>query len=283
MRLWNIIRLYLCGVNLQEFRFSCIFLNGRRPPLPKKRTKRKLDLPTWLAGQIKAAGVTQFQISEEIGVNANDLSRWKNGQAVPEMDNLLRLAHYFNEDPEKLFEMAGKPELIAVYRLFLPKYQERQLTEEDLYKNRKHAELHRRMERLLVHGCGDIFEAHIGNLEEEYYLLHRLEELVRLTHASGGALIAHEKTFKVGGETHDEIKVFARGAFEDVLPKYEWVDNPPKGTTIFTKEKRQGNVGAEIHLFLKNPKMQPFIEKLIDVYFEDWLKGAWPDASHEES
>ena len=65
--------------------------------MPKKRTKRKLDLPTWLAEKIKATGVTQFQISEETGVNANDLSRWKNGQAVPEMDNLLRLAHYFKE------------------------------------------------------------------------------------------------------------------------------------------------------------------------------------------
>ncbi len=115
----------------------------------KKRTKRKPNLPTWLAEQIKAAGVTQFQISEETGVNANDLSRWKNGQAVPEMDNLLRLADYFSEDPERLFEMAGKPELIEVYRLFLPKYQKRQLTEKDLYKKRQHAELHRRMEKLL--------------------------------------------------------------------------------------------------------------------------------------
>ena len=118
-----------------------------------KRTtqaRRRLDLPTWLAGQIESAGITQLQIAEHAKVNPNDLSRWKNGQAAPEMDNLLRLAHYFDEDPEKLFEMAGKPELIEVYRFFLPKYQKRQLSEEDLYKNPKHAKVHRKIQKLLV-------------------------------------------------------------------------------------------------------------------------------------
>ena len=118
----------------------------------KARAKKKLDLPTWLTERIEATGATQLQISEEIGVNANDLSRWKNGQAVPEMDNLLRLAHYFNQDPEPLFYVAGKPELIDVYRLFLPKYQKKQVTEKDLYKNPTHAELHRRLEELLAKG-----------------------------------------------------------------------------------------------------------------------------------
>jgi len=114
------------------------------------RTKKKLELPMWLANQIKATRATQFQISKETGVNANDLSRWKNGQAVPEMDNLMRLAHYFDEDPERLFEMAGKPELVGVYRMFLPKYQKRRLSEEDLYRNPKHAKVHRKIQELLV-------------------------------------------------------------------------------------------------------------------------------------
>ena len=112
--------------------------------------RKKLDLPTWLAGHIKSAGITQLRIAEQAKVNPNDLSRWKNGQAAPEMDNLMRLAHYFDEDPERLFEMAGKPELIEVYRFFLPKYQKRQLIEEDLYKNPKHAKVHRKIQKLLV-------------------------------------------------------------------------------------------------------------------------------------
>ncbi len=119
---------------------------------PKRRgsKRKKLNLPTWLADQIESAGITQFRIAEQAKVNPNDLSRWKNGQAAPEMDNLLRLAHYFDEDPERLFEMAGKPELIEVYRFFLPRYQKRQLTEEDLYRNGKHAKLHRKIQKLLV-------------------------------------------------------------------------------------------------------------------------------------
>ncbi len=235
--------------------------------MPKKRTKRKLDLPTWLAEQIETAGVTQFQISEEIGVNANDLSRWKNGQAVPEMDNLLRLAHYFKEDPEKLFDMAGKPELIEVYRLFLPKYQKRQLTEQDLYKNRKHAELHRRIQLLLAHGYEEVFEEHFQEIEEDQYLNYRLDEVIKLTHADDGKLFRGYIDFEGG-------KPIWTFTFEDLRFDQE---NPPKGWTKFVKEERRGNKGIGVQLFLKNPKMKPFIEELIEVYTQDWLKRAWPD------
>ena len=114
------------------------------------RRAKRLDLPTWLAGRIESAGITQLRIAEQAKVNPNDLSRWKNGQAAPEMDNLMRLAHYFDEDPERLFEMAGKPELIEVYRFFLPKYRKRQLSEDDLYRNPKHAKVHRKIQKLLV-------------------------------------------------------------------------------------------------------------------------------------
>ena len=240
--------------------------------MPKKRTRKKLDLPTWLAEQIKATGVTQFQISEETGVNANDLSRWKNGQAVPEMDNLLRLADYFSEDPEKLFEMAGKPELIEVYRLFLPKYQKRQLTEEDLYKNRKHAELHRRMQKLFARGYEEYFEGEIEWEEQRNYFYYRLDEVIKLTHADDGNIYHFEIDFEKG---------ISRGLIPFEEREFDR-ENPPKGWVKFAKEERRGDKGVEVQLFLKNPKMQPFIKKLIEVYMQDWLKGAWPDASHEE-
>ena len=245
--------------------------------MPKKRTKRKLDLPIWLAEQIETAGVTQFQISEEIGANANDLSRWKNGQAVPEMDNLLRLANYFNEDPEKLFEMAGKPELVEVYRLFLPKYQKRQLTEEDLYKNRKHAELHRRMQKLFARGYENVFEDHFKEIEEDHYFYYRLDELIKLTQADDGKIFHGGMEFKQNKSIWRYLIPFD--------PDKEEFDqkNPPKGWIKFGKEERRGNTGVRVELFLKNPKMQPFIKKLIEVYMQDWLKGAWPDASHEKT
>ena len=217
--------------------------------MSRKRTKRKRDLPSWLAEQIEATGATQLQISEETGVNANDLSRWKNGQAVPEMDNLLRLAHYFNQDPEKLFEMAGKSELIEVYRLFLPKYQKRQLTEQDLYKNRKHAELHRRMERVLRTAASSLegFEGYIEDEEREYYFYYRLDELIKLTQADDGKIFYGEIDFEQGeGESLWLIPL------ED--EKFDR-ENPPKGWVKFEREEIRGKKGVEVELFLKNPKM----------------------------
>ena len=50
----------------------------------------------------------------------------------------------------------------------------------------------------------------------------------------------------------------------------------------FAKEERRGNKGVRVELFLKNSKIQPYLEELIEVYMQDWLNGAWPDASHEE-
>ncbi len=59
-------------------------------------------------------------------------------------------------------------------------------------------------------------------------------------------------------------------------------ENTLKGWIKFAKEERRGNKGVRVELFLKNPKIQPYIEELIEVYMQDWLKGAWPDAIHEE-
>ena len=74
----------------------------------------------WLKNQIKSSGLPQNQICVDTGIHGSYLSRWKHGQAEPDMDNLMLLSYYFDEDPERLFEMAGKTQFIRVYRSFLP-------------------------------------------------------------------------------------------------------------------------------------------------------------------
>ncbi len=133
------------------------------------------------------------------------------------------------------------------------------------------------MERVLRTAASSLegFEGYIEDEEREYYFYYRLDELIKLTQADDGKIFYGEIDFEQGeGESLWLIPL------ED--EKFDR-ENPPKGWVKFEREESRGKKGIEVELFLKNPKMQPFIEKLIEVYMQDWLKGAWPDASHEET
>ena len=161
----------------------------RKQPKKRARTKEKSKFSVWLNRQLESAGRAQLEIAREAGFRAEDLTKWKKGQAIPEMDNLLRLAHYFKEDPERLFDMAGKPDLRSAYRLFLPEYEEKELSEKDLYRNKSHAELHQRIQILLAKGAEKEVEPQIQRLETSDSNYFRLREAVELCQASAGFLI----------------------------------------------------------------------------------------------
>ena len=113
------------------------------------------------------------------------------------------------------------------------------------------------MERVLLTAADslEVFEGYIEDEEREHYFYYRLDELIKLTQADDGKIFYGEIDFEQG-----EDEKFDR-------------ENPPKGWVKFERKECRGKQGIEVELFLKNPKMQPFIEKLIEVYMQDWLNG----------
>ncbi len=45
---------------------------------------------------LQKEGVTAYKVSKDTGISQSTLSNWKTGRAVPKVDKLLILAHYFN-------------------------------------------------------------------------------------------------------------------------------------------------------------------------------------------
>lgn len=54
------------------------------------------NIPKNLLHYRKAAGFTQIQISERVGTNQNNYSRWETGACLPSVDMLAKLAFMFN-------------------------------------------------------------------------------------------------------------------------------------------------------------------------------------------
>lgn len=47
-------------------------------------------------------GVTAYKVSKDTGISQSTLSDWKTGRAVPKLDKIVTLAHYF-EVPIEFF------------------------------------------------------------------------------------------------------------------------------------------------------------------------------------
>lgn len=45
---------------------------------------------------IKTSGITQTKISDDLGIKKQKLSQWKSGYIEPNIDDLIKLAKYFN-------------------------------------------------------------------------------------------------------------------------------------------------------------------------------------------
>ena len=44
---------------------------------------------------LQERGVTAYKISKDTGISQSTLSDWKTGRAVPKLDKIVTLAHYF--------------------------------------------------------------------------------------------------------------------------------------------------------------------------------------------
>jgi len=232
-------------------------------PTRKQPKKRASKFSIWLNRQLESAGRAQLEIAKEAGFRAEDLTKWKKGQAIPEMDNLLRLAHYFKEDPEKLFQMAGKPDLVGAYRLFLPEYEEKELSEKDLYRNKRHAELHQRIQILLAEGLEKEVDEQIRRLESFDFNYLRLREAIELSRASAGFVSA-----EVFGK---RSCLYWHGlAFQQVDLRIP--DKGKSGWVVF--EGVADPDGEKVHLCLKGPKaeIKGSVEEMIGTCIVSWLR-----------
>ena len=65
-----------------------------------------------MRGNMKAErarnGMTLEQVSKEIGVHVNAISRWENGTAEPTASNLIALCHLYKCSPEYLLGMVDE-------------------------------------------------------------------------------------------------------------------------------------------------------------------------------
>ena len=95
----------------------------------------------------------QAKFCRKTGIESGSITKWKKGKP-PDFENCLKISDYFKLDPLKVFEMAGKPGFIDLYKRFFPEYQPKTLTEEDLYDDLQDCDEHRTLQQALELGSG---------------------------------------------------------------------------------------------------------------------------------
>ena len=65
----------------------------------------------------------QAKFAKAIGVKESTVTRWKNNRVPPNYENCLRIAKLLNEHPITIFELAGRPGYIDLFKHFSPDYQ----------------------------------------------------------------------------------------------------------------------------------------------------------------
>lgn len=58
--------------------------------------------------------MTIQQVAEKIGVHANAISRWENGEAEPSARNLVALCQLYDCSPEYLLDMTDERKAAAI-------------------------------------------------------------------------------------------------------------------------------------------------------------------------
>ncbi|MDA2936852.1 helix-turn-helix domain-containing protein [Acidobacteria bacterium AH-259-A15] len=110
------------------------------------------DFNSWLLNKIQSDPRTQEKIAEEIGVRPNDLSRWKNGRAVPMFENFLKVAVYWREDPRNLFKKAQREDLVRLYAELFPKWKMKERPKQGHQMSKHQATLWEMLQFVLDHG-----------------------------------------------------------------------------------------------------------------------------------
>ena len=115
----------------------------------------------------------QARFSRATGIESGTVTKWKEGKPA-DFVSCLRIARFFKEDPERVFDLAGKPEFKGLYRPFFPRYQKQDLSETDLYASPTDAEIHRRIQQLLDAGMG----LQADSLTEDFARRIRVAQLI---------------------------------------------------------------------------------------------------------
>jgi hypothetical protein len=199
------------------------------------------------------------------------------------MDNLIRLALFFNEDPKKLFRIAGKDEFVELYRQCVPDARPRRLTEDDLYKNPRHADYHRRVQRVIRRGHEDELEEWLRGQDRLDLMSIRLEETVRLTKSKRGVLCIELQD--PAGNSLVDMPVGVAPANEVVNPlvidghtvDLSWIKKPGKTWRSYQHTDKQEDGSIIAYLLLERPTMASYLEKLIETYLREWAAAATVD------
>jgi PAS domain S-box-containing protein len=109
-------------------------------------------------------------LARRLKISEATVTRWVLGQTEPGFENYVQIADYFEIDPREAFRLAGRPDFEELYNRTFPEFRKTHISEDDLYKNETHSDLHRRIQKLLQRGRIDKLEAHIELLEEEQAL-----------------------------------------------------------------------------------------------------------------
>lgn len=59
-------------------------------------------------------------LADKLGVHDSAVSRWRNGQSVPSLETIMRIATFFEEDPIRLAVTAGLMDADLVHAKPLP-------------------------------------------------------------------------------------------------------------------------------------------------------------------
>lgn len=103
----------------------------------------------YLAQRLSGRG-DQTRFSRSTGISKGITSQWISGQAVPNFENCLVIAHHFNDDPAMVIGMTGKTKYLERYQAMMahaadpgnPAYT----------VNSLHRELHRKLQAILDAG-----------------------------------------------------------------------------------------------------------------------------------
>lgn len=61
-------------------------------------------------------GLSEKEVAEEIGVHANQVSRWEQGTQEPSGSNLLKLSSFYECSPDYLLDLTSERKKKAVAR-----------------------------------------------------------------------------------------------------------------------------------------------------------------------
>lgn len=91
----------------------------------------------------------QSRMALKLKLNSSTISAWRTKGAKPDFERCILLAAYWNISPIEIFRMTDRPEFETAFKKLFPERSKDHLTEEDLYPNKEHAEIHRKMQQII--------------------------------------------------------------------------------------------------------------------------------------